>query len=305
MVILADGLLLRFCQKFQGIYGQDLVTPNMHFHCHLASCVRDFGPMASFWCFSFERMNGVLGDQPNNNRSIEVQLMHRFMDDTAHLQLLQLSPSDSTDISDLFRHSIGDHALGFYSVKHLDSTVSRCTQFSSGFQYVPASKYKLAVFSNLQVDILVKIYCVLYPSIPIADTCLPQSYKRMTSVTAKGQEIHSGQYVLAKPVFPFHEEANSTANKTVFYDPSLRPAKIDHFCIHSFESIVHGFAMVSWPMRHPVQNTFGIPYQVWCCSLYEYSSNNCFLPLENISSLLLTASYVIEEETVLVTVPVL
>ena len=76
MVILADGLLLRFCQKFQGIFGQDLVTPNMHLHCHLASCVRDFGPMASFWCFSFERMNGVLGDQPSNNRSIEVQLMH-------------------------------------------------------------------------------------------------------------------------------------------------------------------------------------------------------------------------------------
>ena len=302
MVILADGLLLRFCQKFQGIFGQDLVTPNMHLHCHLASCVRDFGPMASFWCFSFERMNGVLGDQPSNNRSIEVQLMHRFMNDTAHLQLLQVLPSDSTDISDLFYHSIGDHALGFYSVKHLDSNVSRCTQFSSGFQYVPASKYNLSVFSHLEVNILAKIYCVLYPTLQIANICLPQSYKRMKSVTVKGQEIYSGQYVLAKPVFPFREEA---ANRTVFSDPSLRPAKIDHFCIHSFETIVHGFAVVSWPLYHPVCNTFGIPYQVWCHSLYECSSDNCFLPLENISSLLLTASYVIEEETVLVTVPML
>lgn len=309
MVILADGLLVRFCKKFQEIYGQDAVTPNMHLHCHLASCVRDFGPMASFWCFSFERMNGVLGDQPNNNRSIEVQLMHRFMDDSANLQLLQFSPSDSSNISDLFSHSIGDHALSFYSVKHLDSSVSRSTQFSSGFQYIPASKYKLSLFSHLQVDNLSKVYHVLYPSLSFTDIQLPQSYKRMKSVTIKGQEICSGQYVLAKPVFQFRDEANSAANKTVFYDPSLRPAKIDHFCIHSFctdnKNIVHGFAIVSWPLHHPVYNTFGVPYQVWCSSIYESSSNNFILPIENISSLLLTASYVIEEETVLVIVPML
>ena len=41
----------------------------------------DFGPVYAFWCFSFERYNGILGSQPNNNRSIEPQLMSRFLRD--------------------------------------------------------------------------------------------------------------------------------------------------------------------------------------------------------------------------------
>ena len=63
-------------------------------------CVRDFGPMCSFWLFSFERLNGILGDEPTNNRSIELQLMNRFVKDNSHLHLLSALPRDcSTDIS--------------------------------------------------------------------------------------------------------------------------------------------------------------------------------------------------------------
>ena len=34
-----------------------VVTPNMHLHCHLKSCVLDYEPLHGFWCFSFERYN--------------------------------------------------------------------------------------------------------------------------------------------------------------------------------------------------------------------------------------------------------
>jgi len=37
--------------------------------------------MQNFWLFSFERFNGVLGRLPNNNRSVEVQMMRRFLSD--------------------------------------------------------------------------------------------------------------------------------------------------------------------------------------------------------------------------------
>lgn len=30
------------------------------------------------WLFSYERLSGILGNQPSNNRSIEIQLMRRF-----------------------------------------------------------------------------------------------------------------------------------------------------------------------------------------------------------------------------------
>ena len=57
----AHDLLQRFCQEFEDIYGKEFCTPNMHLHLHLKRCMMDFGPVYSFWCFSFERFNGVLG----------------------------------------------------------------------------------------------------------------------------------------------------------------------------------------------------------------------------------------------------
>ena len=38
----------------------------------------DFGPVYSFWCYSFERYNGILGGYQTNNRSISVQVMRKF-----------------------------------------------------------------------------------------------------------------------------------------------------------------------------------------------------------------------------------
>ena len=80
---LADALLLQFCKRVEVLYGKSTVTPNMHLHCHLKECILNFGPTHGFWCFSFERYNGLLGELPNNNRSIEVQVMDRFIQDNA------------------------------------------------------------------------------------------------------------------------------------------------------------------------------------------------------------------------------
>ena len=46
-ISVADGLLLRFCQKSVELYGDSAITPNMHMHCHLAACLREFGPLPS------------------------------------------------------------------------------------------------------------------------------------------------------------------------------------------------------------------------------------------------------------------
>lgn len=87
-ISIADKFLLHFCQRFETIYGREAVTPNMHMHGHLAECILDYGTMSSFWLLSFEQYNGVLRDQPTNNRSIEVQLMNRFIQDNSHIHLI-------------------------------------------------------------------------------------------------------------------------------------------------------------------------------------------------------------------------
>ena len=84
---IADNYLMRFCRKFEELYGSERVTPNMHLHGHLKECVLDFGPIYSFWLFSFERYNGILGSFSTNKRNIEEQIIRRFIRDNFSLAL--------------------------------------------------------------------------------------------------------------------------------------------------------------------------------------------------------------------------
>ena len=51
----ADSLFLSFCRSVHTKYGEDFITPNFHMVCHLADVMHLYGPVYSFWCYSFER----------------------------------------------------------------------------------------------------------------------------------------------------------------------------------------------------------------------------------------------------------
>ena len=74
----ADLYLLHFCKKFEQLYPKTSFTPNLHLHMHLCDVFLNFGPAHSFWCFSFERFNGLLGSFTTNKKAIEVQVMRKF-----------------------------------------------------------------------------------------------------------------------------------------------------------------------------------------------------------------------------------
>jgi len=74
----AHELLKLFNNTFVRLIGAKYCTPNMHMQLHIKSCIVDFGPVYCFWCYSFERYNGILGGYQTNNRSISVQLMRKF-----------------------------------------------------------------------------------------------------------------------------------------------------------------------------------------------------------------------------------
>jgi hypothetical protein len=50
----AHDRLLKVGQLIEEHYGQQLIL-------HITECCRDYGPLYAFWCYSFERMNGILG----------------------------------------------------------------------------------------------------------------------------------------------------------------------------------------------------------------------------------------------------
>jgi hypothetical protein len=57
----AHRRLIEIVKLIEECHGRGKVTPNLHLSLHLCECSFDYGPLYTFWCFSFERMNGILG----------------------------------------------------------------------------------------------------------------------------------------------------------------------------------------------------------------------------------------------------
>ena len=110
---LADALLLKFCERSERQYGKETISPSMHMMCHLKECISDYGPLHEFWLFPFERLNGILGSLPNNNKSIEGQLMRRFMKDQS-VKIISL-PSE---FHDEFKESLSTNESHVGSLGH-------------------------------------------------------------------------------------------------------------------------------------------------------------------------------------------
>ena len=61
------------------VYGKWTITVNYHMSLHLPDIILDLGPPQSFWCFGYERLNGMLAGTPNSNRSIETEVANKFV----------------------------------------------------------------------------------------------------------------------------------------------------------------------------------------------------------------------------------
>ena len=75
----AHNSLKEFCCAFEERYGTDCCVPNMHLSLHIKDCILDYGSVYGFWCFSFERYNGILGKYHSNNHSITLQTMRKLV----------------------------------------------------------------------------------------------------------------------------------------------------------------------------------------------------------------------------------
>ncbi|PKK59494.1 hypothetical protein RhiirC2_820971, partial [Rhizophagus irregularis] len=63
----AHKWLLTMIKLIEQNYGPEKISPNLHLYLHICHCALDYGPLYAFWCFSYERMNGLL-DKYNKNQ---------------------------------------------------------------------------------------------------------------------------------------------------------------------------------------------------------------------------------------------
>ena len=175
------------------------------------------------------------------------------------------------------------------------------------------SKFVTSAFSNKEVSIITKSYSKMYPDysedIASGRITIPSSFKLFSVLLYKSNRIRAStqnrsNYVLASPMFPF-----VTSNLSEF-EGSKRVVKLYYFLEHSISlntehTITNQFAAVSWPMVHPKRFHFGKPVEVWCNELYEPNTDNNFLPLSRISERVMIGVDKVEEENVLIVIPII
>ena len=183
-----DNYLLQFSKMFESLYGKDAVTPNIHLHAHLTECILDYGPVYSFWLFSFERYNGLLGKTPTNKRNIEIQFMNRFCRDS-----IVISKSLPQEASSMFSPIIQQLKSANASRGVLNEMVS-CDYFpllKMSSRYVNYSETDWRVYDNSPIKVLGvnQKYCLsdremrcvrsfyfsVYPSLRESDVFIPSS----------------------------------------------------------------------------------------------------------------------------------
>ena len=303
-IAIADRLLMKFCERTVELYGSDAATPNMHMHCHLSACIKEFGPIHSSWVFAFERYNGILEGQPTNNRSIELQLMRRFQKDNIHLNLHH----------EATHWPFADHFLPTLPDLPYESTTSTSLVFNNSV--IPGSKYVIASLPTDLLGCLRELYALLYPSLKeqILDgtISLPSMVRKYSTIMWHGKCLKStldsnckNPFIFAVPPFQFSSSAPGE------FEGKERLAELNYFVLHTIslpdtaEPTPHLLACTKWPMVHPRRHYFGKPVEVWCTDTYEPMLRNKFFLASNIVARAIIASETICSEHVRVAVPII
>ena len=321
-VISADQYLVAFCKKFEDLYGQEHCTPNMHLHLHLLDSLLDYGPAHGFWCFPFERFNGVLGAYHTNNKAIESQIMKKLLREQA-IARLDLPKELGQDFFPLYQ-KMSSKAKG--SVKETSKVenlrvLRRITDFNtttsfnienSAVQTVPPV-YKRALSLEAQENLKI-IYQQMYPNrtikfFPILhDECKRAIIGDELVSSVRYKDDHQAVIVAYWP---------STGHSLTTIDYTrYKVGIIQYFIKHAVIFLnddntesreEHLFCYIIWKQNHPNENWFGISAVV-TSTLNEPEGACCYMPIQRImhrcASGMISVEFGLTSETVFVAIPV-
>lgn len=266
----------------------------MHLHCHLASCVRDFGPVYSFWLFSFERYNGHLGSLPNNGRSIELQIMRRFTRD-AHVNSIELPEK----CQELFIKNFSELKMcNEIEMKVTDQEIRHLLYLSKRSASIPnqdwsnISAYRFSKDSThcLTADefrVLQNTYKAIYPD--LAHMVFPESCRKCSSITLRNEVYGSweSRHKRSSFVMAYWNSGDGQILEEVGTG-ELIPGIVQTYYIHNLivedRSKVHIFAKVNWltPLPDRFRYHCGKPVEVWTRDIYDVFGPSAFIPVQKI-----------------------
>lgn len=317
-VKVADFLLLDFCKKFEQLYGKEFVTPNMHLHGHLLDCLFDFGPIYSFWLFSFERENGILGSYLTNRKQIEAQVMKKYLKENwaREKQSMQLDEKFSSLYEELSFQSENARGTLFQQCKKPASfsiVEKASVQYSilsvdwSTNEGIVVKKFKNGSLSEIESNRLHKMYSFLYGN---------ENFQLCTSVKL-GNELYLNGSVLGSKnsrsvrssfILAFWSIGNGQLSHTCS-DLSPHPGQIVNFLEHSIimngTVKTHILAKVTWfkGLDDSIRYYFGKPVEVWYRRQYEQEGPSMYIPVHRIKSKFVYATDILMGKDVMVVCP--
>lgn len=276
-----------------------MVTPNMHMHCHLHEVLLDYGPVYSFWCFSYERYNGILGNQPNNNKEIESQLMKRFLADNFAYSLL--CPSN-------FHEEF--HQLSMPLPRSLLQTMNPVITVPQSVEVPKCYTRKIFTSTEFERGLIVK----LLEKLEGAEIEINDVIRQYSSITINGNRlaVYDSHPCVAMIKWDKELFGDRPLHHSTWLDSTIiRPASIQHVwqiayrvaTASSFEFHTRLFMQVNWYLEHPALSELGKPAQIWCNNLFEVSGTHSFVPVHLYYSRCIHCIMPIGGEHVLLVVP--
>lgn len=318
--------LSEFCKGFERLYSADSCTPNMHLHLHLKDCLLDYGPVHSFWCYAFERYNGVLGAMHTNRKSIECQLMMRFCREQELTSLtlpkdeefLTLLPKGSNNM--LQNDYSGDNEVAQYlklAYTPLNDIKSFMLTEQLTFLIRKLPPLHEKVFSSTLVKELQCIYQQLYPSKQVIH--MPAFYQECGRICIAGDIIGStkrGCNSISSSVIMAYWPGSRSSLQSIDYS-RMRVGIIQYFFQHSVtlatsinskpETCSHLFCYVFWKKLHPHGDWCGASATI-STDLFETPAACSFLPVQRIGArcayATLPMDFVTHKESVFIACPI-
>ena len=242
----------------------------MHMSCHLKECILDYGPLNHFWLFAFERFNGILGNLPNNNRSIEVQMAKRFISDSNILRMPLPSEfkEDFRKVALFQQQSVG--SLGEDVVLSPEGLSEKPCSYTLPHSFVRC------VFNSYEFDKVKETLSAIYPANDQLELAIDISkiYQKYSFITFN-EKVYGNYKSRSK---------NSSIVLAEFKDEA-QPARINFFA--KVSASVNGaqnfyvLVCLNWFARHIKVHACGNPVTVWHSNLFDMYN---FMPLDSIKS---------------------
>lgn len=293
----ADELMIEFCIRFERIFGEACVTPNMHLHGHLRKCIEDVGPVYSFWCFSFERYNGILESFKKNWNAPEIQIIEKFS------MMQTLNATDTSNIPTQFKSCLDTIKQNYVMLGDTSNILDSQTlfQYEKNLFSLPteicATKFpfhKIAlplhekIFSETTRDKLYNTYSKIYSAESVKH--VPLRYEEFRQLEVFGQ------------IYTSSKCRSHRSNTIMAIWPSITGNILDRSCrvedvrvgiieyliqhvpsIAGMDDKSHIFAKVKWFEDHPRKNWFKHSIIV-SCTLFSSETEASFLPVSRIMS---------------------